>query len=50
MEEIPMTTYRVTVCLRRVYLVQARCAGDAMRWVMRRDREANWLSTLCERA
>ena len=45
-----MTIYRITVCLRCAYLVEARCAGDAIRWVMRRDRDANWLTVMCERA
>ena len=49
-----MTLYRLTVHGtfhgRRVYLVEARCAGDAIRYVMRRDRSANWLTTDCRRA
>ena len=44
--------YRVTVIAGRrwVYLIRARCAGEAMRYVMRINRNANWLTTSCERA
>ena len=46
-----MTTYLITVIAGRrwEYLVDARCPGDAMRYVMRRNVKANWITTFCER-
>lgn len=45
-----MTLYKVTIISGRrwSYLVRAYCAGDAMRWAMRKHPAANWLNTSCQ--
>ncbi len=45
-----MTRYRITVIAgkRWTYYIRAHCPLDAIKHVMARNRNANWITTFCE--